>query len=149
MDKPYVLLVEDNEATVTLVTALLRRDFAIEAAIDGSDAIKKLKTKRYATILLDLRMPNGDGFSVLDFLRDNQPEALRRVLVVTAALEPDTIDRARAYRICGVIAKPFDVDQFIHLVRQCVGADEATPLGNLLSSGMILMLADMLKNRLG
>ena len=148
MEKPFVLIVDDNEATVTLVSALLRRDFEVDAAIDGTDALKKLTTKRYAAILLDLRMPHGDGFSVLDFLRDSQPETVARVLVVTAALEPETIERALAYGICGVIAKPFDIDQFVHVVRNCAGPDDATPLGNLISGGMILLLADVLKTRL-
>src|SRR5438874_5653275 len=106
-DKPFVLLVDDNEATCTLVTALLQRDFTIEIAGDGGEAIEKLKTKQYASILLDLRMPNVDGFAVLDFLREHSPNALRRVIVLTAALSAKEIARAKSYAICAIIAKPF------------------------------------------
>jgi CheY-like chemotaxis protein len=148
VEKPFVLIVDDNEATITLVTALLRRDYAIDAATDGSDAIGKLKTKRYAAILLDLRMPHMDGFVVLDFLRDHHPAALRRVLVVTAALEPETIERAVAYGVCAVIGKPFEIEQLLMEVRNCAGPDDAGSLRNILSSGVILLIADMLKSRL-
>src|SRR6266571_1473835 len=94
-EKRSVLLVDDNEATRTLITAILQRDFHVDTAMDGMDAIERLKTNQYASILLDLRMPQYDGFSVLDFLKANNPEKLRTVLVVTALLTKSEIDRAK------------------------------------------------------
>ena len=144
MDKPVVLLVDDNDATVTLVTALLQREFAVDTATDGTDAVEKLRTKHYAAVLLDLRMPHLDGFGVLDFLKANNASMLSRVLVVTAALSRSEMDRAKSYNICAVVAKPFDVEMLLAAVRQCAGADVAGR-GPLFSSGMILLLADMLR----
>lgn len=146
MDKPAVLLVDDNDATVTLVTALLQREFAIEPASDGNEAIEKLRIKQYGAILLDLRMPHLDGFGVLDFLRENNPDMLPRVLILTAALTRAETSRAKDYKVCGVIAKPFDIDVLLGAVRQCVGVD-LPGAGPLLSSGIILLLADMLRQR--
>jgi len=85
-EKPFVLLVDDNEPTCTLITALLRKDFAVDVANDGLEAIDKLRTKTFHAIILDLLMPQLDGYGVLDHLRANSPEMIRRVLVVTAAL---------------------------------------------------------------
>src|SRR4051794_34046846 len=79
-DKPFVLLVDDNEATCTLINAVLQRDFAVDVAGDGTEAIEKLRTIRYAAILLDLRMPPPDGFAVLEFLQQNAPRQLANVL---------------------------------------------------------------------
>ena len=86
VDKPFVLLVDDNEATCTLITAVLHRDFAVEVASDGTEAIERLRTKHYAAIILDLRMPQPDGFAVLEFIEQHDRRQLRNVLVVTAAL---------------------------------------------------------------
>src|SRR2546423_11592431 len=97
VEKPFVLLIEDNEATRTLITAVLHRDFAVEVAGDGNEAIEKLRTNHYAAIILDLRMPQADGFSVLAFLKEHDPRSLRSVLVVTAALTPAEVARARSF----------------------------------------------------
>lgn len=148
MEKPSVLIVDDNDATLTLVTALLRRDFHVEAATDGREAVEKLKSRRFAAVLLDLRMPQLDGFGVLDFLQSHHPAVLPTVLVVTAALTKPEIARANAYGVCGIISKPFEVETLLDAVNHCVASDEPRPLGNLFSSGMLLLLADMIRQRL-
>lgn len=148
VEKPRILLVEDNEATCTLITALLHRDFHVDTAGDGKEAIEKLRTTLYAAVLLDLIMPLHDGFSVLDFLKGTNPQMLRKVLVVSAAISPKQIDRARSYGICGVVSKPFDVDSLLNAVKQCVG--DGGTLGNVFCSStpMILLLADLLRQSL-
>lgn len=147
-EKPSVLLVDDNEETCTLITAILHRDFGVETAGDGMEAIEKLRTKQYAAILLDLRMPQFDGFSVLDFLKGNQADTLRSVLVVTAVLTRIETERAKSYGICGIITKPFDVDVLLDAVKGCAG-DRGTLGPTVFCSPMILLIADLLRQRLG
>ncbi|GAC1398705.1 MAG: hypothetical protein NVSMB68_14360 [Thermoanaerobaculia bacterium] len=145
-EKPPILLVDDNEPTCTLMTALLQKDFAIDVAIDGREAIAKLRTKSYAAVILDLLMPHLDGYGVLDFLKATDPQMLRRVLVVTAALMRSDINRVQQYEVCNVISKPFEVESLLSAVRQCAG-EPLPPRGSILSSGVILLLADLLKQR--
>ncbi len=145
VEKPFVLLIDDNEATCTLITAILHRDFAIEVAGDGNEAIEKLRTSHYAAIILDLRMPVADGYSVLDFLKEHDPRSLRSVLVVTASLTAPEVARAKSYDICGIIRKPFDVDALLDAVKQCASPGDGNAIGNVLSSGVILMLADLIR----
>lgn len=150
-DRPAVLVVDDNEATGTLITAILQREFRVEIAIDGMDAIEKLKTNKYGSILLDLRMPHHDGFSVLDFVKANQPELLRRVVIVTAVVQSKDVDRAKSYGICDVVTKPFEVETLLDAVKRCVGDTENGNLGRNVfcsSTPMILLIADLLKNRM-
>ncbi len=111
MEKPFVLLADDNEATCTLITALLQADFAVDVASDGAEAIEKLKHRQYAVILLDLLMPVVDGYAVLDFIKANRPELLSVVLVVTASLSTRQLQRVREYDVFGIIPKPFEVDE--------------------------------------
>jgi CheY-like chemotaxis protein len=145
VDKPLVLVVDDNEATCTLVTALLQREFAVEVAANGAEAIEKVQQSRYAAVLLDLRMPEVDGFGVLEFLEAERRDLLPKVLVVTAALTFPELDRVRKHAVCGVVAKPFDVDTLLAAVRQCAGTIALG--GPLLSGGMILLFADLLRQR--
>jgi len=148
IEKPYVLLVDDNEATCTLVTALLRRDFHVETVSDGSEAIENLKTRQYAAVLLDLRMPNIDGFGVLEFLKQHSPQTVRRTIILTASLTPNEIARARAYDIFCVVSKPFEVEVLLAAVKQCA-SEEGPSIGNVFATGgpVILLLADLLRQR--
>jgi CheY-like chemotaxis protein len=148
-EKPLVLLVDDNEATCTLITALLRREFQVEVAGDGAQAIESLKIRRYVSVLLDLRMPHTDGFAVLEFLAAHAPGDIGRVLVLTAALTAPELARARSYPICGVIPKPFDVEALLAAVKHCASEGDSGSLSNVLATSgpVILLLADLLRQR--
>jgi CheY-like chemotaxis protein len=146
MSRPIVLIVDDNDATCTLVSAILHRDFLADVANDGNEAIEKVKTKDYAAILLDIRMPHLDGYGVLQFLQSHRPELLRNTLVLTASLTSRELDRVRAFPICGVIAKPFEVETLLAAVRQCAGIEGSFGV-SFLSSGMILLLAEVIRGR--
>ena len=148
MDKPFVLLADDNEGTSTLIRALLQQEFEVDTVIDGSDAIERLKARQYSAILLDLLMPVTDGYAVLDFLQAEQPELLSRVIVVTASISPRELTRVRAYPVGYLIFKPFEIDVLISAVRETAGCEPLPPRGPLLASGMLLLLADFLRRSL-
>ncbi|HJT18118.1 MAG TPA: response regulator [Thermoanaerobaculia bacterium] len=150
-ERPAVLVVDDNEATCTLITAILQREFQVECSIDGGDALERLKTNKYAAILLDLRMPQPDGFSILDFLKANQPATLSRLIVVTAVLQSKEVDRAKSYGICGVVAKPFEVETLLDAVKRCVGDSDSGMRGTgvFAAAPTILLIADLLSRRIG
>jgi CheY-like chemotaxis protein len=146
LDKPFVLLAEDNEATCTLMTALLQGEFTVEIARDGGEAIEKLRNHRYSAILLDLRMPVVDGYAVLDFLRAERPDLLSTVLVVTAALAARELTSVRSYEVCGIIPKPFEIDALLTAVRECAGTNGMRPYRSpMVSGGMLLLLAEVLR----
>lgn len=146
MEKPRVLVADDNEATCTLLIALLRGEFVVETANDGHEAIEKLKSRQYAAILLDLLMPGADGYAVLDFLKSDAPHLLQRVIVVTAALSPRETQRVSTYETCGLVRKPFEVDLLQTTVRECAGIGGSDSfLGRpLIAGGMFFLLADLI-----
>ena len=148
MEKPFVLVADDNEATCTLITALLQHEFSVDVATDGAEALEKLKSRQYAVIMLDLLMPMVDGYAVLDTVRIHYPELLRRTLIVTAALSSRAMERVRQYDVCGVVAKPFEVDALLAAVRQCAGEVSGPHVrGPFLSSGVILLLGELLRSK--
>ena len=144
MDKPTVLLVDDNEATCTLVRAVLQRDFVTDVCGDGAEAIEKLKTGKYAGVVLDLRMPPPDGYDVMDALMKSRPEMLKRIVVLTAALSLRESQRMKNYPVADVIAKPFDVEVLLAAVKKCTG-DDGIAFGNVISSGVLLLIAEMIQ----
>lgn len=147
MEKPFVLVADDSESTCTLVAALLQRDFSVDIARDGAEALERLKRRKYSAIVLDLMMPEADGFAVLDYLAGHSPELLRRVVVITAAVAERNTARARSAGVHSVFRKPFEVDALHAAVTEAAGGDRSSqgPGGSLLSSGMLLALAEMLE----
>ena len=135
VDKPVVLLADDNEATRTLIQAVLKGSFTVDTATDGRETIEMLKSRPYAAVLLDLLMPTFDGYFVLDFIARERPEMLDRVLVVTASVTSREMQRVREYGINAVIAKPFDVEALLEAVKSCAGADSGRPQRSLLPEG--------------
>lgn len=129
-EQPIALLVDDNEATCTLINAILKPYFTIEVASNGDDAIDKVTSRPYSIVLLDLRMPQRDGYAVLEHIQRESPDLLHRVIVVTAALTDVEVARARAFGIFDIVRKPFEVDHLLSVVLDCLGkrGDEAEPI---------------------
>lgn len=148
-ERPSVLLIDDNEATCVLIQAILQNEFTCDQAADGAEAVDKLKKNRYAAILLDLKMPHLDGFGVLTFLRDKFPDRLGSVLIVTASLMARELKEVEEFKVCGVIRKPFHVEELLESVRKCVSGsdDRATGGAFYRSSAVFLLLADLLQSR--
>lgn len=145
-----MLIVEDNEATSALVAAVLHRDFSTESAADGIEAIEKLKTRSYAAVVLDLRMPGSDGFDVLDFLRASSPDVLPRVVIMTASVARRDMERLRDYPVGATVTKPFEVDALLETVKRCAGEWDGPALGPVIysSTGVILLIADLLRSQI-
>ncbi len=112
------VLVIDDEASVRrmLGTALRQRSLHVDEAGDGSQAIALLGENRYAVVLLDLLMPNVDGFGVLDAIADGAHPPI--VLVVSGA-DRRVIDQLDSRKIHGIIRKPFDPVEIADIVAAC------------------------------
>jgi CheY-like chemotaxis protein len=143
--KPSILVIDDNEATCTLVTAVLQNEFHVTVAGGGAEAIERLKTDRCSTVLLDLKMPGVDGYAVLDFLREHRPELLPHVIIFTAALSKREMARISEFPICSIVRKPFEIEQLLEAVRQCCRSDETRGVLRVLpATGTVLMLVDLI-----
>jgi len=120
--KEKILVVDDDDAIRTMVERVLRREqFHVESARDGFEAIEKLSSNDYGTILLDLMMPRVDGVGVLRFLEQHRPETNRAVIVMTANFNSFAED-VQSKPVFRVLSKPFDIRQLVKEVRACTAA---------------------------
>lgn len=119
-----VLVVEDDPAIRRLVTMVLQRQgYRVQTASDGNEAVLQLAVSEYDVIVLDLMMPNLDGFGFLNTLAENQPERLRSV-IVTSAASPNLIrDRMKSQAFM-VLPKPFDIHELVAAVRSCIASQK-------------------------
>lgn len=109
--RPYrALVVEDDPAIRRLVEKLLTRlRVEIDTAADGRTAIEKLSTRHYSVLVLDLMVPEMNGFEVIDFLKS---ENLNVPVAVVSAVSQQALTKLDLDIVKLVISKPFDVDEF-------------------------------------
>lgn len=119
-----ILVVEDDLAIRRLVKMVLEREgYRVEAASDGVEAVLKLGVGEYDVIILDLMMPNLDGFTFMSTLAEHDPSRLKRVIVTSAASPSVIEDRMRGTPF-DVLAKPFDIKDLTARVRACIAQSE-------------------------
>jgi CheY-like chemotaxis protein len=113
-----VLVVDDEPQVVTVLElGLHAAGYATFAAHDGLEAMAQIDRHHPAIMVLDVMMPRMDGWSVLEALH-RLPRAERpRVIMVTALATPGDRERATALGAEAYVAKPFDVDELMRVVR--------------------------------
>lgn len=118
-----VLVVEDDPAIRRLVKMVLgRHGYAVDEAADGVEAVLKLGLCDYDAIVLDLMMPNLDGFTFLNTFAAHDPGRLRRV-IVTSAASPAVIRERLRLEPYHLLPKPFDIGELVDTVRACIQAN--------------------------
>ncbi len=108
------LVVEDDPAIRRLVEKLLtRRNVEIDTAHDGREAVEKLRKGRYSVLILDLMVPELNGFEVIEFLKS---ENVGVPVAVVSAVSQQALTKLDLDVVKLVISKPFDVDEFTKAV---------------------------------
>src|SRR5579883_2326450 len=111
-----VLVVDDEPRILSFVSrALASAGFAVEGAEDGEEALKRVRTRRYDLVILDLLLPGLDGVTVLRHIMDHQPD--QRVLVLSALSDVETKVRCLETGACDYLSKPFALAELIARVR--------------------------------
>ena len=111
------LLLDDDAAMRRLASLLLKRaGYSVDAVVSGNDAIDAIENQQYTAILLDLMMPLEGGMTVIRYLRENAPEMLRRVIVITGA--PDAVLDPIRDEIFAVVRKPFHHGDLIETAKR-------------------------------
>jgi DNA-binding response OmpR family regulator len=114
------LIVEDDPAIRKLVEKLLvRRGIDIDTARDGRQAIEKIREGGYSVLILDLMVPEVNGFQIIDFVKKNN---IKTPVAVVSAVSHQALTKVDLDVVKLVISKPFDVDEFTKaIVALCCG----------------------------
>lgn len=115
-----ILVVEDDAAIRRLVKMVLERaGYQVEQAADGLEAVLKLGVCEYDAVILDLMMPNLDGFVLMETFAENDPARLRRI-IITSAASPVVIRERLKGAPFDILPKPFDIEDLLRVVRGCI-----------------------------
>ena len=109
-NKPIILVVDDAPVNVKILTAALRQDYLVKVAVNGSDALASAKSEPHPDlILLDVMMPEMDGYEVLRLLKENP--ATSRIPVIFVTAKASAIDEEAGLNLGAVdyITKPISI----------------------------------------
>jgi len=107
-----ILIIDDNEQITKMLTTFLElKEHKCTVANDGKEGLAIIKENRHDVILLDLAMPEYDGFAVIKDLEENNMLKDHKVIVFTAStITEDELDVLVNRGVSAYILKPIDID---------------------------------------
>jgi two-component system, OmpR family, alkaline phosphatase synthesis response regulator PhoP len=107
-----ILVVEDEEALAQgLVLNVRRKGYEVDLARGGREALQMTAGRRYDLILLDIRLPEIDGFEVCQQLRSSGD--FTPILMLTARSQPDDVVYGLKLGADDYVVKPFDLAELL------------------------------------
>ena len=126
---PLILIAEDESArSGVLQSKLARHGFVVETAADGVEALAKMRLAKPSLVLLDLIMPNKNGFQVLEETRAD-PELKDIRIVIFSNLNQDE-DRERARKLGALdflVKSDLGINEVVGKVNAFLGRPPASP----------------------
>ncbi|MGO9413931.1 MAG: response regulator [Syntrophobacteraceae bacterium] len=117
--KPKVLVIEDNEQNLYLITFLLKHHgYDVIQAMDGLSAIEIAMKTHPDLILLDIQLPEMDGYTVASRFRSESAFADVPIIAVTSYAMVGDREKSIDAGCTGYIEKPIDPDTFIPELRK-------------------------------
>jgi CheY-like chemotaxis protein len=108
MPKNKILIVDDEPDTLDTLAAILRaRKYEVMIASSGAEGIEKAKKEKPDLILLDILMPNIDGYEVCTRLKLDKDTSKIPIIMLTAFSESSAIQKAYKVKADDYIIKPF------------------------------------------
>ena len=119
-----ILLAEDNLVNQKVAIRLLeKRGFTVETVSNGKEAVRALGEDRYDLVLMDVQMPEMDGFEATRIIRDPRSAVLDHhipIVALTAHATPGDRDLCREAGMDGYASKPIDMDDLERSIRSAL-----------------------------
>ena len=118
-----LLIVDDDDGIRSLMEAIFKPlEIEVDFVGDGRMALNRIRCQDYDAIVLDLMLPEVNGFEVIRELKTMKPSLLSRTLVLTAAADPTLRDFHDGSLVNCVMRKPFELPAFVEAVLTCCSA---------------------------
>jgi two-component system KDP operon response regulator KdpE len=128
MPRAKILLVDDDPDLLRALRLRLRaNNYEVTTASDGYAAIAAAQKERPSLIILDLGLPVGDGFVVLDRLQNSDALAGIPVIVLSARDPQNNEEKALKAGAAAFFQKPADNDELLNVIRVSLGPAAPQP----------------------
>ena len=122
LSESRILIVDDTRANIDILVEALRNDYKLSVAVDGGAALRSVEKSPPDLVLLDIMMPDVDGYEVCRQLRSR--EATRELPVMFLSALEDVKNKAQGFEVGGndYLTKPFEVLEVKARVRSLLKA---------------------------
>jgi len=140
-DKIHILVIDDNRTLVLVAERVLKKQgYAVSTALNGADGIKKARAEKPALIILDIVMPEMDGYEVGRQLKQNPDTASIPIIYLSAKGNTDEtkgstadglkeIDKAFECGASDFLNKPVKASDLIETVKNVLWLSRLSPAG--------------------
>lgn len=118
-----ILIVDDSNITRNLIEHVYNSKYNVVTAVNGKEAVNYINTVNIdtvAAILLDLNMPEVDGFEVLDNFKERGILSKVPVCIITGEEAPEIIGKVKTYDVAAILLKPFSTSQIEDVVSKAI-----------------------------
>lgn len=123
--KYTVLAVDDVPLNLILVEKILQRyKFKVKKANGGQEALDMIAAEKPSLVLLDLMMPNVDGFDVLAALSKSEETSNIPVVILSALNSESDIEKALSNGAKDFVTKPILMDKLLNCILRTLGEEE-------------------------
>jgi len=123
-EKKKILIVDDERDIVRALTIRLKASgYDVVAAFDGAQGVFMAHKEKPDLIILDIRMPAGDGFSVAERLKRSTNTFTIPIIFLTGSPERNAEERATKVGARFYIKKPYDPEELLDAVRRALQTD--------------------------
>ena len=119
-ERPRLLIAEDDRDLAETMREVLEEDFAVDVAVNGSDAVALAQDERPDVVVMDARMPKMSGLDACRALRHDPRTADLPIIVVTGSSEPELASAAFDAGATDYLPKPFSISQLRSRAMTCV-----------------------------
>ena len=118
-EESCILIVDDNRSTVRLAERVLQKEgYDVITAFDGLEGLRKVREEKPDLIILDIIMPELNGFQVLDLVRQHTKAP---VIMLTSEHDIDSVKSTLALGADDYVVKPFSIRDLLDRVREKLG----------------------------
>jgi DNA-binding response OmpR family regulator len=126
--RPKILIIDDSVDSWNLLSTIVKsHDFYPVWAADGMQAMAAARFQHPQAILLDLGLPGGDGFLILERLKNNHLLRDIPVIVVTVRDRQEAEEKARQLGAVAYVSKPVQADELMASIQTVLGTQAGTP----------------------
>ena len=124
-----VLVAEDNPVNRKLLLAVLRQlGFDADAAVNGAEALERVRQTVYDVVFMDVQMPEVDGLEATQHIRsDLPPDRQPRIIAMTAAAFPEDRIRCLTAGMDDYVSKPVNMEELVSALRRSAALIPAAP----------------------
>jgi CheY-like chemotaxis protein len=139
-----VLFVDDDQILRAAIEKRLERysdQFQLITAVDGFDAVGKLKQHEVSLVVLDLVMPRMDGVSLINYLSQTYPDL--PIIIVSGIGEKKVAEVARSSTVHGHLNKPFQADALVRLIEEVLHKEAEGGIMHQVSPPVFMQLMEI------